>query len=136
MTEGFGAVALYVALNAFLLVVLAINAGARRGAQKAIEPGAVGDGRLTRAIRAHANFAENAPIVLLLLVALAATNTAPPPIHALGAAFFLARIAHALGMMQEKHPNALRLIGNVGTWLVLLGGAGLGLLRFVETLPT
>jgi uncharacterized membrane protein YecN with MAPEG domain len=134
MTESFAAVALYAALNAVLLVVLAINAGARRGAQKAIEPGAVGDGMLTRAIRAHANFAENAPIALLLLVALATTNTAPVPIHILGAAFFVARIAHAFGMMQTKHPNALRFIGNVGTWLVLLGGAGLCLLRFSETL--
>lgn len=134
MNESFGAVALYIGLNAILLVVLAINAGARRGAQKAIEPGAVGDGTLTRAIRAHANFTENAPIALLLLVALAATNTAPLPIHVLGGSFLVARIAHAFGMMQAKHPNALRFIGNVGAWLVLLGGGGLCLLRFFETL--
>lgn len=94
MTESFGAVALYAALNAALLVVLAINAGARRGAQRAIELGAVGDGTLTRAIRAHANFTENAPIALLLLVALAATNTAPLPIHVLGGSFLVARMAH------------------------------------------
>lgn len=38
-------------------------------------------------------------------------------------------------MMQAKHPNALRFVGNVGTWLALLGGGGLCLLRFIETLP-
>jgi hypothetical protein len=36
--------------------------------------------------------------------------------------------------MRAKHPNALRFAGNLLTWLVLLGGGGLCLLRFSETL--
>lgn len=134
MNDSFAALALYAALNAILLVVLAINAGARRSGQN-IQPGMMGDGALTRAIRAHANFTENAPLALLLLAALALTNTAALPIHVLGAAFTFGRVVHALGMMQPTHPNALRFIGNILTWLVLLGGAGLCLLRFFETLP-
>lgn len=136
MNDSFAALALYAGLNALLLVVLAINAGARRGAQKAFEPGAIGDATLTRAIRAHANFAENAPLALILLVALVLTDTATLPIHVLGATFTLARVSHALGMMRAKHPNLLRFIGNVFTWLVLLGGGLLCLLRFFETLSS
>jgi uncharacterized protein len=131
MNDSFAAVALYAGLNALLLVVLAINAGVRRSGQN-IQPGAMGEGALTRAIRAHGNFSENAPIALLLLTALALTNTAALPIHARGATFTIGRVAHALGMMRAKHPNVLRLIGNVLTWLALLGGAGLCLLRFAE----
>lgn len=111
MDDAFAVVALYTGLNAILLVVLAINTGIRRAPQNAIEPGAMGDGALTRAIRAHANFTENAPLALLLLIALALTTTAPLPIHIFGATFTFARVLHAIGMMQTKHPNALRLAG-------------------------
>ena len=111
MDDSFAAVALYAGLNAVLLVVLAINAGVRRRGEH-IQPGQMGDGALTRAIRAHGNFTENAPLALLLLTALALTNTAALPIHALGVTFFAGRIAHALGMMRAQHPNALRFIGN------------------------
>jgi uncharacterized membrane protein YecN with MAPEG domain len=135
MTESFAALALYAGLNATLLVVLAINAGIRRSGQN-IQPGMMGEGGLTRAIRAHANFTENAPLALILLAALALTNTAALPIHALGATFTVARVAHALGMMQAKHPNALRFIGNILTWLVLLGGSALCFLRFYEALQS
>jgi uncharacterized membrane protein YecN with MAPEG domain len=134
MNDSFAALALYAGLNAILLVVLAINAGARRGRQKAFDPGATGDAALTRAIRAHGNFAETAPLVLIVLAALALTNIATLPIHVLGTTFTLARISHAFGMMLPKHPNVLRLIGNVFTWLVLLGGGLLCLARFFETL--
>lgn len=130
--DPFAALALYVGLNALLLLALSLNVGLRRGGQNAIEPGATGDGVLTRAIRAHGNFTENAPIVLLMLAALALANTAALPIHVLGAAFTLARVFHALGMMQAKHPNALRFIGNIVTFLVLLGGGALCILRFIE----
>lgn len=133
MNDSFAAVALYAGLNTILLVALTINAGARRSGA-AIQPGVMGEGALTRAIRAHGNFTENAPIALILLAALALTNTAALPIHVLGATFTFARILHALGMMNPKHPNALRFIGNILTWLVLLGGAGLCLLRFFETM--
>jgi uncharacterized membrane protein YecN with MAPEG domain len=135
MTESFAAFALYAGLHAILLVVLALNTGVRRGAQKALDPGAIGDAALTRAIRAHANFAETAPLALIMLAALALTNTAALPIHVLGASFTFARVVHALGMMQPKHPNVLRFIGNIVTWLVLLGGGLLCLLRFFEALP-
>lgn len=134
MDESFAVVALYAGLNAILLVILAINTGIRRAPQNAIEPGAMGEGALTRAIRAHANFTENAPMALLLLTALALTTTAPLPIHLLGATFTFGRVLHAMGMMQAKHPNALRFAGNILTWLTLLAGAGLCFLRFAETL--
>lgn len=133
MDDSFAALALYAGLNALLLVALAVNTGLRRSGA-AIEPGAMGDGGLTRAIRAHGNFTENTPLLLAVLAALALTNTAALAIHVLGAAFTIGRVAHAFGMMQTKHPNVLRFIGMVLTWLTLLGGGVLCLLRFAEAL--
>ncbi|MEQ1812601.1 MAG: MAPEG family protein, partial [Terricaulis sp.] len=131
MNDSFAAVALYAGLNAILLVILSINAGIRRSGPN-IQPGTFGEGALTRAIRAHGNFTENAPLALLLLVALALTNTAALPIHVLGATFTFGRVIQAIGMMRAKHPNVIRFIGNILTWLVLLGGGALCVLRFIE----
>ena len=117
-------VAFYVGLNALLLLVLAYNVGNRRGAQDKLQPGDMGDAALTRAIRAHSNFAEHAPLVLLLLVLLALLGVEPFWLHLYGGGFTVGRVIGAFGMMREKHPNALRFIGNLVTGLALLLGGG------------
>jgi len=134
MNEGLSIVALYAGLNALILVALTVNIGPRRMGQKALNPGDTGNAQLTSAIRAHANFTEYAPIVLVLLLCLALTNTAALPLHILGATFTFARISHGIGMMQPKHPNPLRFLGATLTVLVLLSAGALCLLRFYETL--
>jgi uncharacterized membrane protein YecN with MAPEG domain len=117
-------VAFYVGLNALLLLALAYNVGARRGAQKQLQPGDVGDAKLTRAIRAHGNYTEHAPLVLLVLLMLASLGFDELWLHLYGAGFTLGRIVGAFGMMRDKHPNALRFTGNLATGLALLiGGA-------------
>jgi hypothetical protein len=78
---------------------------------------------LTRAIRAHANFAEYAPLALLLLLAIALLGGPSAWLHGLGAGFTLGRVFHAFGMMLDTHPNAVRFIGNLATGMVLLLGA-------------
>ena len=115
--------ALYAALNALLMFGLALNVGLRRGAQKQLQPGDTGDAMLTRAIRAHANFAEYAPLVLLVLLGLALLGAPSAWLHALGAGFTIGRVFHAFGMMRDKHPNTVRFIGNLTTGLALLLGA-------------
>lgn len=121
-TSNISVVALYVGLNALLLLALAYNVGSRRGAQGQLQPGDMGDATLTRAIRAHANFAEHAPMVLLLLLVMAWLGVGPAWLHAFGATFTAGRAMGAVGMMRPKHPNALRFTGNAATGLALLGG--------------
>ncbi len=120
--EALVAVAFYVGLNSLLMLALAYNVGSRRGAQNQLQPGDLGDAALTRAVRAHANFAEYAPLVLLLLLVLALLGFRPAWLHVYGATFTLGRIVGAFGMMREKHPNAMRFIGNLVTGLALLAG--------------
>ena len=116
-------VALYVGLNALLLLVLAYNVGSRRGSQRQLQPGDMGDAVLTRAIRAHANFTEYAPVVLLLLLMLALLGFEPRWLHLYGAVFTIGRVIGAIGMMRPTHPNALRFTGNAVTGLALLVGS-------------
>ncbi len=122
--EPIAIVGLYVGLNALLLLALAYNVGSRRGAQNQLQPGDMGDATLTRAIRAHANYAEYAPTVLLLLLVLALLGFAPVWLHLYGATFTIGRLIGAFGMMRARHPNALRFTGNLATGLALLLGGG------------
>lgn len=121
--SGIEAWAIYAALNALLMFGLALNVGLRRGAQKQLQPGDMGDALLTRAIRAHANFAEYAPLVLLLVLAMALLGAPAGWVHALGGGFTAGRVCHAFGMMGDKHPNAVRFVGNLLTGMALLVGA-------------
>src|SRR5687767_578040 len=90
-------VAIYVGLNALLMLALAYNVGSRRGSQNQLQPGDMGDATLTRAIRAHANFAEYAPLVLLLLLVLALLGVKPMWLHLYGGVFTAGRIVGAIG---------------------------------------
>jgi len=120
--QHIGVVALYIGLNCILLLVLAYNVGSRRGAQNALEPGAIGDVQLMRAIRAHGNYSEYAPLALLTLLVLALAGLPAIVLHVFGGGFTLGRVVHAIGMMQPKHPNGIRFAGNLVTGLSLLIG--------------
>jgi uncharacterized membrane protein YecN with MAPEG domain len=132
--QAIAAIALYVGLNALILLALAYNVGSRRGAQKQLQPGDMGDAVLTRAIRAHANFAEHAPIALLLLLILALLGFEALWLHLYGALFTVGRVVGGFGMMREKHPNALRFTGNLATGLALLVGGGAAIVGAIGSL--
>jgi len=86
----------------------------------------LGDGgneALLRRIRAHGNYVENMPIVLILIGLIELAGGDRRILWAAGIAFILARIAHAFGMDQPS-PSRLRMIGMGGNALVLVGLAG------------
>ncbi len=81
---------LYVLFNMVLLAMVIKN---RRAQQVSLGTGENND--LQSAIRAHGNFIENIPFLLILLF-LAELNGMPPYLlHGLGVAILLGRIAHA-----------------------------------------
>jgi uncharacterized protein len=70
-------------------------------------------------MRAHANFAENTPLALILL-ALLELARAPATFLWIGAILYVVgRILHAFGM-DRPAPNKLRIAGIMLSWLVLL----------------
>jgi len=114
----------YAALLGLVYLALSLRAiRARRSARKAIGP--LGDDALDRRVRAHANFAEYAPLVLLLL-AFAELRELPEMLVHLGCALLLVgRCLHAWGLSQVPENFRYRVYGMYGTFLALVVAATL-----------
>ncbi|QNE33044.1 MAPEG family protein [Sphingomonas sp. NBWT7] len=82
-----------------------------------------GDQAMQAGMRAHANFIEYTPIVLILLALIELARGPLVALWIIGALYVLARIAHPLGMTRGA-PNPLRAGGAVVTWIVTLVLAG------------
>lgn len=83
---------------------------------------------LQRAIRAHGNLTEYAPMMVIIIYLLEETGTEPFALHALGLSFFVGRLMHGIcfGFMRSSMP--LRIGGTVLTLTPLLVAATLLLL--------
>lgn len=81
------------------------------------------EGALQRKMRAHGNFAEYVPQGLLFLIALELMQAPSGLIWSLGTLFFLARFAHAIGLITTYGPSIARAIGFFATWIVYLLGS-------------
>jgi len=88
-----------------------------------------GDAVLLSRIRAHANFAEYVPILLILILAIELSLRATPPLlMGVAVALPVFRVMHALGMGRPS-PNPLRALGTLGTWAALVGLSGWALVN-------
>lgn len=100
---------------------LAVRCTRSRLATKTLH-GDGGDPRLARRMRAHANFIEYTPIILILFALIELANGASIVLWAGAAIYALARLAHGVGMDGAGDgPHPLRAIGTMATWLVMLG---------------
>ena len=114
--------ALYAGLLTLLFVVLSLRViRVRRGEKISIGDGDNGD--LLRRMRVHANFAEYAPLALVLLGLAESLKTDPRLLHAIGAALLIGRICHAIGLSPQPSILPLRVSGMVLTFIALLMGA-------------
>ena len=90
-----------------------------RAATKVIH-GDGGNAALARRIRAQANFVEYTPFVLFLIAAIELAGRGGLWLTIVAAIYFLARIAHAIGMDNEAVP-VTRIGGMWITYLTLIG---------------
>jgi uncharacterized membrane protein YecN with MAPEG domain len=104
---------------AILNIWLAMRVGRLRRALP-VNVGDGGDERVQRRMRAHANFAENMPIALILIALIELATGGGLLLWGAGILFVLARIAHPCGM-ERPAANAPRGIGNALTLIVQLG---------------
>ncbi|WP_338691654.1 MAPEG family protein [Bradyrhizobium sp. 26S5] len=84
-------------------------------------PGGVGDlgiAILRARMRAHANFVEYTPFVLILMALIEYAGGSSRVLEAVGIVYVLARIVHALGIERPKF--TMQFIGALGTWIVSL----------------
>jgi len=117
------AAALWIGLHTLLLIFLSVRVGQVRTRLK-INLGDGGNPEMVKAIRAHGNYTEYAPLALVGLVALAAVGAGVAIVHGLGAFFLFARVAHMLGLGLGVWPLG-RFVGTLSTMLTLLATAGL-----------
>ncbi len=81
------------------------------------------DKGLFRAVRAHANFAEYVPLVLVLMALGEGMRLSSFLLHLLGAALVVARVLHAIGISREPDLRAARGGGAVLTLVVLIAAS-------------
>jgi hypothetical protein len=105
---------------------LSMRCGRVRMSEKIIH-GDGGNPTMMRRMRAHSNFTENVPLVLILIGVIEATGKGNTWLAIVGAVFMLGRVSHAIGMDREG-PNAFRAAGAMLTMATQLGLAVVALL--------
>ena len=119
-------ITLTIAAGAALVNIwLMIRCGQARSKGK-VSIGDGGDDFLIRRMRAHANFVESAPFVLILIAALEASGLGAGWLWYVGIAYIAGRLAHGLGMDGGAMEKG-RMVGTLITMLTLLGLAGYAL---------
>jgi uncharacterized membrane protein YecN with MAPEG domain len=113
---------LYAGLLGLLLIVLAFNISRYRVGLK-ISFGDGGHPGLKRAIRAHANLTENAPLGLILLLSVEVQGFSALVVHALGATLVIGRVLHAFGLSRNEATSVGRAGGILLTWLMILAAS-------------
>ena len=91
----------------------------------------LGDGddhHLMQVIRAHGNFSEYTPIVLILLFIAEVNGTNAMMLHICGSALLAGRFIHAFGLRRHAGPSWQRVAGMSLTFLSLLGLSVMNLL--------
>src|SRR4029079_13830326 len=122
----------YLAILALIFLVLGLQVSRLRRGNRVL----FGDGdnrELRSAIRAHANFAEYVPIIVLMVALLEISGLPASRVHLLMGTLLVARLMHPLGMYVG--PRALQCqicrVGGISlTLVVLLAAAIMMLSRF------
>ncbi len=110
---------IYAGICGLLLVALYVRISQRRLTTK-IGVGSGGDAELEQRVRAHGNLVEAAPFALILLYLIEQTGLGSMYVHALGALFIAARLAHAQGMSTTTGRSTGRFYGSLGTVILLV----------------
>ncbi|MXO90053.1 MAPEG family protein [Pontixanthobacter aquaemixtae] len=110
------------AICGLLLLITAIMT-VRQRFRLGVAFGDASDQALISASRSHANLAEHAPIVLIMLGLLENGEASSTALMVIGGAFVAGRVAHIIGLhgkIEPGKPPLARQIGVIVTWLTLL----------------
>ena len=120
--------AFYAALAGLLGALLTVNVIRDRVRLK-INDVDGGNVEMRQAIRAHGNFAEHAPLILILMGAAEMAGSPKIAIHVLGIALVVARLLSAWGLSHSLGPSFGRQAGAGLSVLTLVAGSALIFLR-------
>ena len=111
-------VPIYAALCGLLLIFLSARVIRQRRRSK-VALGDAGKPEMRRAMRVQANFAEYAPLALLLLALAELQGLDPLILHGLGVLLLLGRLLHAFGVAREPENFRFRVTGMVLTFATI-----------------
>lgn len=121
---------LYASLLTILAIFLGLNTGFARGRTNTM----LGEGdsaELLQAVRAHGNLIENAPLAMILLGLIEMQGAEAWVLHLLGSLFFLFRILHAYGLSISRESTPYRVLGALGSWLLMLAMSFFGIFSYL-----
>lgn len=111
-------ISLSIAAGAALINIWLMIRVGRIRTQEKISVGDGGNERLIRRMRAHSNYIESAPFVLILLFLTESALGSSIGLWAVGLIYLLGRVAHSFGM---DGLSWARMVGTLTTMLALLG---------------
>lgn len=114
--------ALYAGILTFVLLTLLLRVVIRRWRYR-ISLGDGGNADLNKCIRAHGNFVETVPWLLLLMVLMDISGIPAWAMHGYGLALVASRLLHAWGITCFSGPNFGRIAGMVLTIILFAGGS-------------
>lgn len=119
----------YAGALALIFLVLSIRVIQGRAGKGRPSLGDGGDKGMLRRIRAHGNFAEYVPLIVIMMGLLESSGASPMTLHGLGGALLVARLAHGytFAYLDDFPPG--RMLGASLTLLVLLVAGVLCLIR-------
>ena len=109
----------YAGILVLIYVILAFRVTRLRGMAR-VGIGSGGDPRLERAIRAHANCAEYAPLALLLLSFLEMHRYSSYLLHTLCIALILGRLVHAVNISRAQENGGIRVLAMTLTFAIMI----------------
>ena len=112
-------VAFYAGLNALIGLALAFNV-VRLRLKHRVQLGTGGNAAMEQAIRAHGNFVEYAPFILLLMLLDAMGGESLYWLHGMGIALTVARLLHPWGLLGSPGTSVGRFAGINLTWIVMI----------------
>ncbi len=118
---------MYASIFAFFALVLSFRAGSFRGKSGiSVLFGDPTNMELAERVRAHQNFLEYVPILIIVMGAIEINGGSDMFLYVTGDLLFIARIAHAMGLKHDNMAHKGRLIGAAGTALITLVVAAYG----------
>jgi len=121
---------LYAGLLALMLLGL-LTAVIRRRLKYKVGLGDGGIKDLEQAIRAHGNFVEVVPYVLILMFLLEAQGVQPWFLHLYGITLVVARLLHAWGLYTSPYRTFGRIVGILLCQILMFSGAILLIYKFM-----
>jgi uncharacterized membrane protein YecN with MAPEG domain len=119
--SGFAMVAFYTAINALIMLILALLV-TRARVKNQVEIGDGGKPEMAGPLRAHANNTEYVPTALLLMWALLPIGGSVWMVHGIGLPLTIGRLLHGFGLSRGIGTSSPRFIGAMLTWIAYIVG--------------